>query len=86
MKSREIFFEKIPSTLLVLLPFSLITGPFISDLSISIIALIFIARCVVYKDFSYFNNKYFKYFITFYFVCLLSSIKYDQKVFHNLNY
>ena len=84
MKSREIFFEKIPSILLVLLPFSLITGPFISDLSISIIALIFIARCVVYKDFSYFNNKYFKYFITFYFVCLLSSIISDYKLVSSL--
>ena len=74
MKPKDFFFEKIPNILLILLPLSLITGPFIPDLSISIIAIIFISRCFVEKNFSYFNNIYFKYFIVFYFICLLSAL------------
>ena len=80
MINKQFFFEKIPSALLILLPISLITGPFISDLSISIIVIIFISKCLVDRNFSYFKNIYFKYFIAFYFVCLLSSLISDYKL------
>ena len=84
MNSKEFFFEKIPFVLLILLPFSLVTGPFISDLSISIIAIMFISKCFVEKNFSYFNNIYFKYFIVFYFVCLLSALISDYKLISSI--
>ncbi len=77
---RDIFFEKIPVLLLILLPFSLITGPFIPDLSISIISIIFLLKCITEKNFNYFNNIYFKYFLIFYFVCLVSSLISDFKL------
>ena len=80
MINKQFFFEKIPSALLILLPISLIIGPFISDLSISIIVIIFISKCLVDRNFSYFKNIYFKYFIAFYFVCLLSSLISDYKL------
>ena len=47
--NKEIIFYKIPSILLVLLPFSLITGPFISDLSVTLIAVIFLIQSLVQK-------------------------------------
>ena len=84
MKPKDFFFEKIPNILLILLPLSLITGPFIPDLSISIIAIIFISRCFVEKNFSYFNNIYFKYFIVFYFICLLSALISDYKLISSI--
>ncbi len=84
MKSKDFFFEKIPNILLILLPLSLITGPFIPDLSITIIAIIFISKCFVEKNFSYFNNIYFKYFIIFYFICLLSALISDYKLISSI--
>ena len=44
------FFEKIPSILIILLPITLISGPFLSDLSVSIIAILFIAYLIKKKD------------------------------------
>ena len=80
MIKKEIFFDQISYVILVLLPFSLITGPFISDLSISTIAIIFLTKCIVQKNFNYFNNIYFKYFFIFYLVCLTSSLISDYKL------
>ena len=76
----DVLFNKIPNLLLILLPFSVITGPFISDLSISIIAIIFLIKCIIEKNFIYFKNIYFRYFIFFYFVCLISSLTSDFKL------
>ena len=84
MSSKDFFFEKIPRVLLILLPFSLITGPFISDLSVSIIAIIFLLKCFMGKNFIYFNNVYFKYFIVFYFICLLSALFSDYKLISSI--
>ena len=82
--NKEIIFYKIPSILLVLLPFSLITGPFISDLSVTLIAVIFLIQSLVQKNFKYFNNIYFKYFIIFYLICLTSSLISDFKLFSSI--
>ena len=81
---KKIFFQTIPSILLVFLPISLITGPFLPDLSISVMAIIFLLRCIVYKDYSYFNNYFFKYFLIFYLVCLFSSLISDFKLISSL--
>ena len=80
----NLIFEKIPSLLLILLPLSLITGPFISDLSVSIIAIIFILKCLIKNNYSYFKNKFFKYFIFFYIVCLLSSLLSEYKLISSI--
>ena len=82
--NKEIIFYKIPSILLVLLPFSLITGPFISDLSVTLIAVIFLIQSLVQKNFKYFNNIYFKYFIIFYLICLTSSLISDYKLISSI--
>lgn len=74
------FFLKLPILLFVLLPALLITGPFLSDLAISLISIIFLINCWKNKNFSYFKNKYFYFFLIFYFYLVLNSI------FNNSNF
>ena len=59
-----IFFT-IPVILFSLIPFFLITGPFLSDLSVSIISILFLIYCLKRNNFSYFNHKYFYFFLIF---------------------
>ena len=66
----KIIFYNFPSILFSLIPFFLIAGPFLSDLSVSLISLLFFIYCIKEKNFSYFNNKYFYFF---YFLDLLNN-------------
>lgn len=68
------FFHKLPSYLIVLIPFFLITGPFFSDLSLSIVAIIFIINSFKNNLIKYYNNFYFKFFVIFFLILLISSI------------
>ena len=68
------FFEKIIYWLIVILPLTLISGPFLSDLSVSIIALLFIFISLKNKYYFYYNNKYTKIFGLFFFILLLTSL------------
>jgi O-antigen ligase len=72
--SERILFYNIPTILFSLIPFLLITGPFLSDLSISLISLIFIYFCLKKKDFSYFKNKYFYFFLFFWFYLIINTL------------
>lgn len=68
---QNFFSNKLPSILLVLLPFFLITGPFLSDLSISVISLIFLIKSYYNKKIrSYYKNNFF-YFLFFFWIYLL---------------
>ncbi len=78
--NEKLFFYNIPVILFSLIPFFLITGPFLSDLSISLINLLFLIYCLKKKDFSYFKNKYFYFFIIFYGYLLFNSL------INNLNF
>ena len=70
----EFTYYKIPVILFSLLPFFLITGPFLSDLSISLISLLFLIYCYKRKNFSYFKNKYFYFFLIFWGYLIFNSI------------
>lgn len=61
----KIIFYNIPIILFSLIPFFLITGPFLSDLSISLISLLFLIYCYNKKNYSYFKRKYFYFFLIF---------------------
>ncbi len=61
----EIIFYNIPVVLFSLIPFFLITGPFLSDLSVSLISLLFLIYCIKERDFSFFQNRYFYFFLIF---------------------
>lgn len=72
--NHNFFFIKIPSFLVILLPITLVTGPFLSDLSISIISIFFIILFFK-KDLSkYYNSFFFKLFIVFYVIINISSV------------
>jgi O-antigen ligase len=71
--SYSLFFEKIsPYLICSMLPL-LISGPFLPDLIVTVVALLFVINCFINKNFSYFNNIYFKIFLLFYFICFLSA-------------
>ena len=80
----KIFVVRWMSILCILLPISLITGPLFSDLIVTIIAITFLVYCIYSGNMSYFNNNFFKYFIIFYAVCLVSSLLSDYKLISSL--
>ena len=67
-----IFFH-LPVYLFVLLPVFLITGPFLSDLSFSLICTLFLIYCLKNRNFSFFKNKYFYYFLIFWAYLVVNS-------------
>lgn len=72
--SEKLLFFKFPIILFSLIPFFLITGPLLSDLSISIISLLFITYCFKYKNFSFFKNYYFYFFLIFWVYLIVNSL------------
>ena len=65
MNAKKFFFETFPSYLIILLPVLLITGPFLSDLAVSLIAFIFIINSLKNNLSKYYKNIFFKIFIFF---------------------
>ena len=72
--NQRFIFYTVPIILFSLLPFFLITGPFLSDLSVSFISLLFLIHCLREKNFSYFKNKYFYFFLIFWIYLLINSL------------
>ena len=70
----KFFFYNLPVFLFSLLPLFLITGPFLSDLSISLISLLFLIYCFKEKKISYFRNKYFYFFLIFWIYLIINSL------------
>ncbi len=70
----KFFFYSIPVFLFSLLPFFLVTGPFFSDLSISLISVLFLFYCLKKKNFFYFKNKYFYIFLLFWIYLIINSL------------
>ncbi len=72
--SKKFFFVSFPSYLIILLPIFLITGPFLSDLAVSIVALIFITNSIQNNLSKYYNNLFVKFFFAFWIVLIMSSL------------
>ncbi len=62
------------SYLFYLLPVALITGPFLSDLIITLLGLFFLVYSLKYKMWKYYNNYFTKFFLLFYLYLISSSI------------
>ena len=78
--SKEKFlYYHIPVLLFSLIPFFLITGAFLSDLSVSLISILFLVYCLLNKNFSYFKNRYFYFFLIFWIYLIINSL------FNNFN-
>ena len=58
--------------LLLIIP-GLVSGPFIPDLSISILGLLFLANLFFNKNFKYIDDKFSYLFLSFYSLLLISS-------------
>ena len=72
---------KFSGYLLCFLPFVILTGPFLPDLFISIMALIFIYLSIKYKLIKYYNNNFFKVFSIFYLYLVINSLLSDFNIF-----
>ena len=73
VKEKFIFYH-FSAILFSLIPFFLITGPFLSDVSVSLISFLFLIYCVKEKNFSFFKNKYFYFFLMFWGYLVLNSL------------
>ena len=71
--SKKDYSEKIIYYLLVLLPITLVSGPFLSDLSVTIISILFIKISFSKKLFFYYQNKYSKIFGLFIIILIVTS-------------
>ena len=69
----KLFFYNIPVILFSLIPLFLITGPFLSDLAISLICILFLIYCLKKKNFTYFKNKFFYFFLILWFYLIINS-------------
>jgi hypothetical protein len=80
-KNYKIVFIDIPSFITALLPFFLITGPFLSDLAISICAIIFVVNSFFSSLKRFFFSKFFLFFLIFWFTLILSSLLSADKIY-----
>ena len=74
MKNQLFFFNFIPSWIIILMPALLISGPFLSDLGLSLVAILFLINSVKNNLKKYYNNYYFKFFFIFCLILILSSL------------
>lgn len=78
MINQKFIFETIPSLIIILLPALLISGPFLSDLGVSLIALLFLINTFKNNLKEYYDNIYFKIFLIFWIIIIISSLLSDK--------
>ena len=74
MRNQSFYFNTIPSWIIILMPALLISGPFLSDLGISLITILFLINSIKNNLVKYYNNYYFKFFFGFCLILILSSL------------
>lgn len=74
MKNQLFYFNVIPSWIIILMPALLISGPFLSDLGLSLVAILFLINSKINKLKKYYDNYYFKFFLIFCAILILSSL------------
>ncbi len=74
MKNQIFFFNSIPSWIIIFMPALLISGPFLSDLGLSLVAILFIVNSMKNKLIKYYDNYYFKFFLIFCLILVISSL------------
>ena len=78
MRNQSFYFNTIPSWIIILMPALLISGPFLSDVGVSLVAILFLIYSKKNKLIKYYNNYYFKFFFVFYLILVLSSLLSDN--------
>ena len=74
MKNIPLNLLSISSILLYLLPVALLTGPFIPDLIVTLLSIIFLLALTKKNNLFYIKNNFFYLFISFYAILILSSL------------
>ena len=74
MKKQTLIFEIIPTYIVIFMPVLLITGPFLSDLGVSIVSILFLINSKKNNLLKYYNNIYFKVFVIFWVILIISSL------------
>ena len=74
MKNELFLFNFVPSWIIILMPALLISGPFLSDLGLSLVAILFLINSIKNNLKKYYNNYYFKFFFIFCLILILSSL------------
>ena len=74
MKPQSVLFDDIPKWIIISMPILLITGPFLPDFGVSLVAILFIVNSIKNKLFKYYNNIYFKLFLLFCLIIICSSL------------
>ena len=74
MNNNKFLFEIIPSIIIILIPALLITGPFLSDMGITIVAILFIINSFRNDLSKYFKNIFFNFFLIFCIILIISSL------------
>ena len=78
-------FINLPSIIIILLPFLLITGPLLSDLAVSFCALVFLINYISDRELKkYFNYKPFIILFFFWIYLILNSIFISKDIFLSL--
>lgn len=73
----KFFFLIVPAVFTILIPFFLITGPFLADLAVSLCAILFIINTIFNQSINlgnYYKNKFFLLFIIFWVTSVISSL------------
>ena len=68
----------LPKHLIYLIPIFLVTGPFLSDLAVTLISIIFLVLLFKEKNFKIFKNKFYYIFFIFYLYLILNSLLQNQ--------
>ena len=71
---KEKFLIVFPSYLVAFLPLFLITGPFLSDLSVVLVSLIFLTNIIIRKELYLLKNKFFIIFFIFFLYLVFNSL------------
>ena len=75
MKDQLFLFNTFPTWIIILMPILLISGPFLSDLGVSLVAILFIINSMKNNLKKYYNNYYFKFFLIFCLILIFSSLQ-----------
>ena len=78
MEKKKFFFNILPSWIIILIPIFLISGPFLSDLGVSLVALIFLVNTIKNKLYNYYKNYFFILFLIFCLILIFSSLLSDN--------
>ena len=73
-KNQSFYFNTLPCWIIILMPALLISGPLLSDIGVSLVALLFLVNSIKYKLIKYYDNYYFKFFLIFCIILIISSL------------